>query len=86
MDWANGAADDRADRLRLEAINQCMDLVPNAPRRWRTALEFHARNLSHGLTVWYSPVLPATREERDVLILEARNKLLNELRRKDLIG
>jgi hypothetical protein len=86
MDWANGAADDRADRLRLEGINQCMDSCPTrrtaGARRWSST-----RATSHAhMTVWYSPVLPATREERDVLILEARNKLLNELRRKDLIG
>jgi len=85
-DWANGAADERADRLWLEAINGCVMAIPNPPeRRWRTALEFNARNLSQGLTVWYSPILPPTREERDVLILEARTKLLVELRRKDLM-
>jgi hypothetical protein len=86
LDWFNGAADERAEKIRLEGINECMDQVPNAPHRWRTALEFHARNLYAHITVWYSPVLPATREEREVLILEARNKLLAELRRKDLIG
>lgn len=86
MDWANGAEDERAERMRLEGVDQCIALIPNAPERWRTALEFNARNLAQGLTVWYSPVLPPTRAERDVLILEARNKLLLELRRKDLIG
>lgn len=85
MDWANGAADERADRLMLESMNECIEKIPNAPERWRTALEFNARNLHQGITVWYSPVLPATKEERDVLILEARNRLLVLLKTRNLI-
>lgn len=86
MDWWNGAADDRAAKLQVRAVNEAMQRIPDHPQRWRTALEFHARNLNNRLTVWYSPRLPATREERDVLILEARSKLMMELRREGVMG
>ena len=79
-DWANGATEARMDELLARAVGEAVDCVPNTPRRWRTALEFHARNLVSGAVVWTSPVLPQDRDERDVLLLEARNKLLLALR------
>lgn len=87
MDWRNGAEDDRADVLVLKAVDNAMHRIPNEhPRRYRTALEFNARNLYYRLSVWYSAALPGTREERDVLVLEARNMLLLELRREGVMG
>jgi hypothetical protein len=84
-DWRNGAEDARAERLRGQTLCECMDSIPNVPERWRTALETQARNLSTGYAVWTSPVLPRTQEEREILLMEARTKLLIELRRRDLI-
>ena len=78
-DWRNGAEDARADRIEVDAVDAAMDQVPNAPRRWRTALEFHARNLVTGAAVWRSPVLPQEPAEREVLLLEAKNKLVTAL-------
>lgn len=87
MDYRNGAEDARANVEQMKAVDEAMHRIPNPEhRRWRTALEFNARNLHQRLTVWYSPYLPATREERDVLILEARNMLLLELRKEGVIG
>jgi hypothetical protein len=85
-DWQNGATQARADALEVEAVDAAMELVPNTPRRWNTALAFEARNLCSGAVVWTSPVLPKDREEREVLVLEARNLLLVQLLRAGVIG
>ena len=85
-DWKNGAADARADALEVAAVDEAMETIPNHPRRWNTALCFEARNLSTGAAVWRSPVLPQNREELEVLVLEARNMLLLELRRAGALG
>jgi hypothetical protein len=86
MDWRNGAEDDRADALQVQAVDEVIHKIPNEPERWRTALEFNARNLYYRISVWYSPVLPPTKEGRDLLLLEARNKLALELFAKGVIG
>lgn len=86
MDWANGATDARADALQVAAVEQAIHRIPNEPERWRTALEFNARNLYYRISVWYSPVLPPTKEARDLLLLEARNKLALELFSRGVIG
>jgi hypothetical protein len=87
MDWANGAADARADELVIAAVDAAIARVPNLDGcRWRTALEFHARNLYYRISVWYSPLLPATKEERDVLLREALNLLAHELRKEGVMG
>jgi len=85
-DWQNGATQARAEALEVAALDAAIERVPNSPRRWNTALAFEARNLCSGAAVWTSPVLPRDREELEVLILEARNKLLQELRRAGVIG
>ena len=84
-DWRNGAEDDRAEKLRKKWLNECMEAVPNHPHRWRTVLEMHARNLHSGASVWGSLVLPKDKNELEILLIEARNKLLLQLKRKDLI-
>lgn len=83
-DRQNGALEGRFDELQARAVNACMDRIPNAPHYWRTALAFEARNLASAAVVWSSPVLPRTREEREILVLEARTRLLVELRRAGL--
>lgn len=85
FDWWNGAADARAEELRVKAVDKAMDLIPNSPERWNTALQFEAMNLASGAAVWSSPMLPKSREEREVLIREARNMLLRELRRSGVM-
>lgn len=45
----------------------------------RTIIQLHARNLVTGVAVWSSPRLPLDAEERHVLLLEARNRLLRRL-------
>lgn len=85
-DWQNGAAQARADSLEVAAVDAAMERVPNRPRRWHTALAFEARNLCSGAAVWTSPVLPRDREEREVLVLEARNMIMIELRKAGVMG
>lgn len=80
-DWANGASDAKSDRIAMETMDDAMGNVPNHPHRWRTCLEFQARNLSTGFTVWSSPVLPKRKDELEVLQIEARTQLLKQLRR-----
>jgi hypothetical protein len=86
FDWWNGAADARAEELQMKSVDKAIDRIPNDPRRWNTAIQFEARNLHCGAAVWTSPMLPADIEEREVLVLEARNMLLRELRRDGILG
>lgn len=85
-DWKNGAAEARADDLVVHAVDRAIDRIPNVPQRWNTAIQFEAMNLHSGAAVWTSPMLPRDKAERDVLVLEARNRLLVELRREGVIG
>ena len=84
-DWQNGAAQARAESLEVAAVDVAMERVPNAPHRWHTALAFEARNLSTGNRVWSSPMLPKG-EELEILVLEARNRLLLELKKAGVMG
>lgn len=75
-DWENGVESERVDRLVMEGFN---DAVWRLPQPYLTAIQFEARNLAVRHQVWSSPRLPANRQEREVLVLEARVKLLKEL-------
>jgi hypothetical protein len=86
MDWWNGAADQRADNLQVRQVDAAIHRIPNNPERWRTALEFQARNLAQRSAIWSSPLLPADKATRDVLLLEARNRFALELRKDGVIG
>lgn len=68
--------DETIDSCRMAAVNfNVMELQPDH----RTAIQLNARNLATGLSVWSSPRLPQDPEERAVLLMEARNKLLKRL-------
>lgn len=75
-DWANGVEDEMVDRRIMEGFDAAAQRIPQP---WLTALQFEARNLAVRHQVWSSPRLPSDREEREVLILEARVRLLREL-------
>ena len=85
-DWKNGAADAKAEDMQVKAVDVAIERIPNTPERWKTALEFNAMNLHSGAAVWISPMLPRSREEREILLIEARSRLLVELRREGIIG
>ena len=85
FDWKNGALDGHNDEVIAKAIADAVDTIPNAPRRWNTALAFEARNLASRAAVWSSPVLPTNRDELEVLVLEARTMLLDRLRRDGVL-
>lgn len=84
-DWISGAEEARAEQQIMRGVDAAVDRVPDEPRRWQTAIHFEARNLHSGAAVWRSPRLPRDRAERDVLVLEARNRLLLELRREGVM-
>lgn len=86
FDWQNGAADARADALLVHGISEAMEKIPDTPERWNTALQFEAMNLATGSAVFSSPRLPQSREEREILTLEARTMLLRVLRRAGVLG
>lgn len=60
----------------LEAVDAVIDRI-DQPHR--TALAFNARNLNSRAQVWSSPRLPIDQQERQVLLMEARNKLARGL-------
>ena len=76
FDWENGLESDLVDRRIMQGFDAAIQRVPQP---WHTALQFEARNLSTGYEVWTSPRLPTNKQERESLILEARNRLLHEL-------
>lgn len=84
-DWHNGAADARADRLRVEGIDKAMQAVPNHPEQHRLALEWQAKNLHSGSGALDAIALPVG-ELREILLIEARNMFITELRRRGLLG
>lgn len=75
-DWQNGVEDEMVDRRIMQGFDAAIQRVAQP---WFTALQFEARNLAVRHQVWASPRLPADPEERAVLILEARVRLLKEL-------
>ena len=85
-DWKNGAADAKAEDMQVKAVDEAIERIPNVPERWKTSLEFNAMNLHSGAVVWVSPMLPKSREEREILLTEARTMLLVELRRAGIMG
>ena len=75
-DDSNGALDSVLDDSRMEAFDAVLYRIAQPHL---TALQTQARNLATGVNVWSSPRLPIDVEERHVLLLEARNKILKEL-------
>lgn len=75
-DWENGVESEMVDRRIMEGFDAAAQRVPQP---WFTALQFEARNLVVRHQVWRSPRLPADPQEREVLVLEARVRLLKEL-------
>lgn len=72
----NGALDSGLDNSRMEAFDAVLYRIAQPHL---TALQIQARNMATGVNVWTSPRLPADVEERHVILLEARNKLMKEL-------
>lgn len=76
FDWQNGVEDEMVDRRIMQGFDAAIQRVAQP---WFTALQFEARNLAVRYQVWASPRLPTDPREREVLILEARVRLLKEL-------
>jgi hypothetical protein len=75
-DDENGALDSGLEDSRMEAFDAVLYRIPQP---FLTALQFQARNMATGLNVWSSPRLPLDIMERQVILLEARNKIMKEL-------
>lgn len=73
---ALGPAGGRDDGPDMEAVDAVIDSIPQPHR---TALAFQARNLHCRAQVWSSPRLPDSPQERQVLLMEARNMLARGL-------
>ncbi len=81
-DWQNNIESELVDKRIMQGFDAAIQRIPQP---WLTALQFEARNLAVRHQVWVSPRLPANREERELLILEARNRLLKELARDGVL-
>ena len=75
-DRENGALDASIENTIMRGFDETVGRVAQP---WNTALQLQARNLATGYEVWHSPRLPESRDEREVLLLEARNKLMSLL-------
>ena len=82
-DYDNGAMDANVDNAIMEAFDAAMDKVEQP---WRTALSVQARNLHTGSNVWSSPRLPSSVQERVVLLMEARNKIMKVLAQDGILS
>lgn len=76
FDWENGLESEMVDKRIMQGFDNAIQRVPQP---WHTALQFEAKNLAVRYQVWTSPRLPKDPQEREVLVLEARVKLLREL-------
>jgi hypothetical protein len=81
-DWFNNVEDELVDKRIMQGFDAAIQRVAQP---WLTALQFEARNLAVRYQVWVSPRLPANREEREVMILEARVRLMKELARDGVL-
>lgn len=75
-DDANGSLDAYVDACLCEAVDAVLDQVDQP---FRTALHIQARNLATGAQVWTSPRLPADREARALLLVQARTFFADRL-------
>lgn len=80
---ALGPAGSDGDGPCMETVDAVMDSIPQPHR---TALAFQARNLHSRAQVWSSPRLPANWEERQILLMEARNLFTRGLMAKGVLG
>ena len=77
-----GPGGSAGDGIDMEAVDAVIDSIPQPHR---TAISFAARNLHCRAQVWSSPRLPACRNERQVLLMEARNMLARGLLEKGVL-
>lgn len=77
-DFRHGIIDEVTDKATAQAVGACIAALEQP---WQAAIVIVARNIATGNEVWVSPRLPADKAEREVIVLEARNMLLMELRR-----
>lgn len=85
-DRENGTLDAHIERETMKAVDRAVARVPNHPQQWHTCICIEARNLVAMADVWSSMRLPKNDEELQILRLEARNKLIIELRREGCLG
>ena len=85
-DRENGALDARLEASTMKEVGSAIDSIPNDPQPWNTALHIHVRNLHTGNEVWHSARLPTKREEREVILIEARNILIVKLMKRGVMS
>jgi hypothetical protein len=77
-DWGHGIIEEMTEKATARRVGECIHALEQP---WQTAIIVQARNLATGSGVWFSPRLPADKEARDVILLEARNMLMLELKK-----
>lgn len=85
-DRENGALDARLESSTMKEVGSAIDSIPNDPQPWNTVLHIHARNLHTGNEVWHSARITGGKEERALLLLEARNMLMVKLMRRGVMS
>lgn len=81
-DWSNNIESDLVDKRIMQGFDQAVNRIPQP---WHTALQFEARACAYGSTAWSSPRIPHNKDEREAMVLLARNKLLKELERDGVL-
>lgn len=75
-DDENGALDAKLEDTVMETVDTA---IYRLPQPHLTAIQFQARNMSDGHSVWQSPRLPQEPLARGRLLSESRDLLLKEL-------
>lgn len=81
-DRDSGVVDAYIEGEIMKAVDRAVDCIAEP---WHLVILIEARNLSSGFAVWSSVRLPPG-EELEIMRIEARSKLLNELQRQGCIG
>jgi len=81
-DDANGALDERLDKLNVLALDSCIAKLPDPQR---SAVHLHARNLCTRVKVWSGPKMPANPLDAAELVHNALQMLRRLLQRAGVL-
>ena len=81
-DDANGSLDQDIESVIMAGVDSCVWALEDP---YRTAIHINARNLCTGATVWRSRRLPENDLARALLVSDARDMLVRQLRARELV-
>lgn len=85
-DRDNGIAEEESAKTTMQSVERAVERMRSPWPLHHHMICVEARNLATGFEVWSSPRLPQNRDEREVLRIEARNKLAKELMEEGCVG